>query len=166
MTPSSSMHLDFNSFLAWQRIQFGDNPAGSKGFSHTPCRAFQGMYNKDRSTRCGHSLSATPYIPHSPVSSHSSVRLHSSVNSQLCKITQPSAPPSHSSVAILRDLTQNSQHYLRNALSTQEIVHKNQYTSHLKEVSAKTRLQQLFLGRFFSLIMAPLSSRSYYTMHR
>ena len=50
------------------------------------------------------------------------------------------APPSRSSVAILQDLTQNSQHYLRNALSTQEIAHKDQYTSHLKEVSAKTSL--------------------------
>ena len=89
MTPSSSMHLDFNSFLAWQRIQFGDNPAGSKGFSRHPCHAFQGKYNKGHSTRRGHSLSATRYIPHSPVSSHSSVRLHSSVNSQLCKFTQP-----------------------------------------------------------------------------
>jgi len=39
MTPSGSMHLDFNSFLAWQRIQFGDNPAGSKGFSRNLCHA-------------------------------------------------------------------------------------------------------------------------------
>ena len=89
MTLSSSMHFDFNSFLAWQRIQFGDNPAGSKGFSRHPCHAFQGKYNKGHSTRRGHLLSATCYIPHSSVSSHSSVHLHSSVNSQLCKFTQP-----------------------------------------------------------------------------
>ena len=59
-------------------------------------------------------------------------------------------PPSCSSVGILRDLTQNSQHYLRNAPSTQEIAHKNQYASHLKEVSAKTQLQQLF---FWSILL-------------
>ena len=81
MTPSSSMHLDFNSFLAWQRIHFGDNPAGSKGFSRHPCHAPQGKCNKERSTRHGYSPSATPYIPHSPVSSHSLVRLHSPISS-------------------------------------------------------------------------------------
>ena len=80
MTPSSSMHLDFHSFLAWQWIHFGDNPAGSKGFSHHPCHALQGKCNKG-STRRGHSLSATHYIPHSSVSSHSSVCLHSFVSS-------------------------------------------------------------------------------------
>ena len=46
-------------------------------------------------------------------------------------------PPSRSSVAILRDLTQNSHHYLRNAPSTQEIAHKDQYTSHLQNKSAQ-----------------------------
>ena len=38
-------------------------------------------------------------------------------------------PPSRSSVAILGDLTQNSQHYLRNAPLTREIAHKDQYTN-------------------------------------
>ena len=46
-------------------------------------------------------------------------------------------PPSRSSVVILRDLTRNSHHYLRNAPSTQEIAHKDQYTSHLQNKSAQ-----------------------------
>ena len=77
-------------------------------------------------------------------------------------------PPSRSSVAILRDLTQNSQHYLQNAPSTQEIAHKDQYTSHLKEISAKTRLQQLFLltnfgATWFMIVLhrAPLALDTY-----
>ena len=81
MTPSSSMHLDCNSFLAWQQIHFGDNPAGSKGFSRHPYHALQGKCNKGRSTRCGHLLPATCYIPHSPASSHSLVTLHSHISS-------------------------------------------------------------------------------------
>ena len=109
------------SFLAWQRIQFGKNPAGSKGFSS--------------------SVAAVATLTFT-------------------------APLSRSSVAILRDLTQNSQHYLH-APSTQEMAHRDQYTSHLKQVSAKTRSHQLFLGRFFSaLIMGPLGSHSYYNVHR
>ena len=81
MTPSSSMHLDCNSFLAWQQIHFRDNPAGSKGFSRHPYHALQGKCNKGRSTRCGHSLPATCYIPHSPASSHSLVTLYSHISS-------------------------------------------------------------------------------------
>ena len=49
-------------------------------------------------------------------------------------------PPSRSSVAILRDLTRNSHHYLRNAPSIQEIVHKDQYTSHLQNKSAQNSI--------------------------
>ena len=90
MTPSSSMHLDCNSFLAWQRIHFGDNPAGSKGFSCHSCHALQCKCNQGRSTRHGHSLSATCYIPHSPVNSHSSASLHSRHTCrQLRMFTQP-----------------------------------------------------------------------------
>ena len=49
----------------------------SKGFSHHSCHAFQGKCNKGRSTRRGHFLSATRYIPHDHVSSHSPIGLHS-----------------------------------------------------------------------------------------
>ena len=85
MTPSSSMYLDFNSFLACQRIHFGDNPV--KGFSRNPGMHFNASTIKATQQDV---VTATRYIPHSPISSHSSVRLHSSVNSQLCKFTQPS----------------------------------------------------------------------------
>ena len=52
------------------------------------------------------------------------------------------APPSRSSVvsSILPDLTQNSQHYLWNALSKQEIAHKDQYTSHLQTSQSKNSI--------------------------
>ena len=46
-----------------------------------PSHAFQGKCNKGCSTKCCHSLSATRYIPHSPVSWPSLVTLHSSVSS-------------------------------------------------------------------------------------
>ena len=89
MTPSSSLHSDCNSFLAWQQIDFGDNPAGSKGFSRHSCHALQSRCNQGRSTRHGHSPSATCYIPHSP-SSNSSASLHSCHTCrQLCMFTQP-----------------------------------------------------------------------------
>ena len=83
MTPSSSMNLDFNSFLAWQRIHFGGNPAGSKGFSHHPCHAFQG---KCSSTTQGHSILATCYTPHSPVSSHTALEVCTALTNAHCPI--------------------------------------------------------------------------------
>ena len=194
MTPSSLIHLDFNSFLAWQRIQLGDNPAGSKGFSCNSCRGFQGKYNKGHPTRRGHSNSlhstqsrkftqlgtftqlctftalqvytarqfrTAPQVRTLPLSglvvrtcycSDSLQRLYTNtfltvsirVSSSVAAVATLTftAPPSRSSVfsSILPDLTQNSQHYLRNAPSTQEIAHKDQYTSHLQTSQPKNSI--------------------------